>query len=349
MSDLGRAFPLEGGRERTCHTRARRTRPRGGLGLNDHGETADPPGAGAGRTRASARSPRDVPAGRTEDAGSSRLCAQCLVDSQLGRRIIVASFRAQGSSGAGELRRGLMPECRLAVKRLRKRPERLGTVRRCPPRGEPERSMDAPLTGGDGTRVRFAWLPRPGTLGYHLLLGAVALFILGPLGGITAAYMNFSLGILRRRRRCWPASSAASSPTATAPRASTARTTSRPWPPRSPTWRGWRAHPGDGLAGDAAAGGLEAGALLRLHRHVRRSASACSTRRSWSTGCSSSYPSGHAVANILRALTDARLLRRSIGKLGGGTGAGIAIGALVSRVAPRWSASASPPRPSAPA
>ena len=45
------------------------------------------------------------------------------------------------------------------------------------------------------------------------------------------------------------------------------------------------------------------------------------------------FPSGHAVANILRALTDKRLLRRSIGKLGGGTGAGIAIAALVSRVA----------------
>ncbi len=45
------------------------------------------------------------------------------------------------------------------------------------------------------------------------------------------------------------------------------------------------------------------------------------------------FPSGHAVANILRALTDERLLRRSIGKLGGGTGAGIAIAALVSRVA----------------
>ena len=31
------------------------------------------------------------------------------------------------------------------------------------------------------------------------------------------------------------------------------------------------------------------------------------------------YPSGHAVANILRALTDPKLLRRSIGRLGGGT------------------------------
>jgi hypothetical protein len=37
--------------------------------------------------------------------------------------------------------------------------------------------MDAPLTSGDETRVRFAWLPRPGTLAYHLMLAAVALLI----------------------------------------------------------------------------------------------------------------------------------------------------------------------------
>ena len=41
-------------------------------------------------------------------------------------------------------------------------------------------------------RKRF--LPPIGSVRYHLLLGAVAIFILGPLGGITAAYMNFSLG-----------------------------------------------------------------------------------------------------------------------------------------------------------
>jgi len=37
-------------------------------------------------------------------------------------------------------------------------------------------------------------LPPPGTARYHLLLGIVALLILGPLGGITNAYMTFSLG-----------------------------------------------------------------------------------------------------------------------------------------------------------
>src|SRR5262249_15242955 len=41
------------------------------------------------------------------------------------------------------------------------------------------------------------------------------------------------------------------------------------------------------------------------------------------------YPSGHAVANILRALTDKRLLKRSIGQLGGGVGIGVAASAAV--------------------
>ncbi len=37
-----------------------------------------------------------------------------------------------------------------------------------------------------------------------------------------------------------------------------------------------------------------------------------------------SFPSGYAVANILRALTDLRVLKRSITTLGGGIAAGIA-------------------------
>jgi hypothetical protein len=37
-------------------------------------------------------------------------------------------------------------------------------------------------------------LPPIDTPAYYILLGAVAILILGPLGGVTAAYMNFSLG-----------------------------------------------------------------------------------------------------------------------------------------------------------
>ena len=41
---------------------------------------------------------------------------------------------------------------------------------------------------------RFRWLPPLESRKFHLLLGAIAILILGPLGGITAAFMNFSLG-----------------------------------------------------------------------------------------------------------------------------------------------------------
>src|SRR6058998_165279 len=41
---------------------------------------------------------------------------------------------------------------------------------------------------------RFGFLPGINTRGYHILLALVAIFILGPLGGVTASFMNFSLG-----------------------------------------------------------------------------------------------------------------------------------------------------------
>src|SRR5258708_21632730 len=41
---------------------------------------------------------------------------------------------------------------------------------------------------------RHIFIPPIASRGYHLLLGAVAILILGPLGGITATFMNFSVG-----------------------------------------------------------------------------------------------------------------------------------------------------------
>ena len=41
---------------------------------------------------------------------------------------------------------------------------------------------------------RWHWLPTIGTWKYYALLGVVGILILGPLGGVTASYMNFSLG-----------------------------------------------------------------------------------------------------------------------------------------------------------
>src|SRR6476659_7698446 len=47
-------------------------------------------------------------------------------------------------------------------------------------------------TSARGGLKRF--LPKLGSPGYHLMLAFIAVFILGPLGGITAAFMNFSIG-----------------------------------------------------------------------------------------------------------------------------------------------------------
>jgi hypothetical protein len=38
------------------------------------------------------------------------------------------------------------------------------------------------------------FLPRIGSPAYHLMLAGVAILILGPLGGVSAAFMNFSIG-----------------------------------------------------------------------------------------------------------------------------------------------------------
>src|SRR6516162_3205243 len=42
--------------------------------------------------------------------------------------------------------------------------------------------------------LRWAWLPAPLTWKYYALLGLIGILFLGPLGGVTAAYMQFSLG-----------------------------------------------------------------------------------------------------------------------------------------------------------
>ena len=43
-------------------------------------------------------------------------------------------------------------------------------------------------------RTRSRFLPTPGSWRYHLMLGAIAIFFLGPLGGVTAIFMVFKIG-----------------------------------------------------------------------------------------------------------------------------------------------------------
>src|SRR5262245_6834153 len=55
-------------------------------------------------------------------------------------------------------------------------------------------SVEASDSESTTSKPRWSFLPRIGSIGYYVLLGAIAILILGPLGGVTAAYMNFSLG-----------------------------------------------------------------------------------------------------------------------------------------------------------
>ena len=173
------------------------------------------------------------------------------------------------------------------------------------------------------TQRRF--LPPIDSPGYYILLGAVAIFILGPLGGITAAYMNFSLGFFVGGQvlagilgsvvtygygaegkhganyiQTMAASVASLSGMAVLIQAMT-------WLglPEPPTWTLILYMMCIGMFG-VGVGMLYTPILVDRMRL--------------------SFPSGFAVANILRALTDIRLLKDSIFKLGGGTLAGLGSG-----------------------
>jgi uncharacterized oligopeptide transporter (OPT) family protein len=179
--------------------------------------------------------------------------------------------------------------------------------------------------GSPGSQRKFRWLPPPDSRKYHLLLAAVAMLVLGPLGGVTSAYMFFSLGF------------AVGGQVLAGILGSTV------------------------TFGYGAEGKHGANYIQTLAASVASMAGMCVLIQamvwlgmplpaSWKLvlyfGCIGmfgigvgmlytpilvdrlqlEYPSGHAVANILRALTDPRLLRRSIGRLGGGAAGGIAAG-----------------------
>ncbi|ADO71030.1 OPT/YSL family transporter [Stigmatella aurantiaca] len=171
---------------------------------------------------------------------------------------------------------------------------------------------------------RFGWLPAPGTWKFHLLLSAVAIFVLGPLGGIAASYMNFSLGFFvggqvlagilgsavtygygpdGKHGANFMQTMAASVASMCA---MGVLIQAMVWlgMPQPPVWHLML------FVGCVGMFGVGVG-MLYTPLLVDR--------------LQLDYPSGYAVANILRALTDKRLLKASIAKLGSGT----ALGALV--------------------
>lgn len=170
-----------------------------------------------------------------------------------------------------------------------------------------------------------------GSVGYHVFLASIAVLILGPLGGVTAAYMNYALGFFvggqvlagilgstvtyfygpdGKHGANYMQTMAAS---VASMAAMGVLIQAMVWlgMPLPPTWLLILYFLCIGMFG-VGVGMLYTPILVdRLQL---------------------TYPSGLAVANILRALTDARLLRRSVSTLGGGIFSGIAISVPVYRL-----------------
>jgi len=188
------------------------------------------------------------------------------------------------------------------------------------------------VTGGDGTRVRFGWLPRPGTLAFHLMLAAVALLIVGPLGGLVAAYMNFTLGfVIPGQILAGILGSVVAYPYGAQGRhganylqtmaASVASLGAMAVLIQAAVWLGMEFPPAWQLMLFITCVGMFGVGVGMLYTPVLVDRMRLD------------YPSGYAVANIIRALTDKRLLQRSIRSLGAGTGLGAVGGLLINRVA----------------
>ncbi len=179
--------------------------------------------------------------------------------------------------------------------------------------------------------TRWAWLPAQNSWKYHLLLAATGIFLLGPLAGVTAAYMNFSLGFFVGGQVL--AGLLGSTVTAgygadgkhganyiQTAAASVASMSGMGVLIQAMVWMGLPQPPAWQLVAYMLCIGMFGAGVGMLYTPVL-------VDRMQLT-----FPSGLAVANILRALTDPALLRQSVGKLGGGLAAGLALGLAAIRV-----------------
>ena len=179
---------------------------------------------------------------------------------------------------------------------------------------------------------RWAWLPPIGTPAYYAMLVAIGMLVLGPLGGLAASYMNFAVGFYvnaqvmagilgsivtlgygaaGRHGANYMQTMAAS---VAGMMAMSSLLQARVWMglPPVPTWQ---------LVTYMLAIGLLGCGIGMLYTPVL-------VERMKLT-----YPSGLAVANIIRALTDPVLLKQSVSRLFGGMAAGLGLGVAAAKVA----------------
>lgn len=178
---------------------------------------------------------------------------------------------------------------------------------------------------------RWSWLPATGSWQYHLLLATAGMLVLGPLAGVTAAYMNFSLGFFVGGQVL--AGLLGSAVTAgygaegkhganyiQTAAASVAGMSGMGVLIQAMVWMGLPQPPAWQLVAYLLCIGMFGVGVGMLYTPILVDRMQLP------------YPSGQAVANILRALTDPLLLRRSIAKLGAGIAAGLGIGLAATRI-----------------
>ena len=179
---------------------------------------------------------------------------------------------------------------------------------------------------------RWAWLPKPGTWKYYALLGAVGIFILGPLGGVAASYMNFSLGFFVGGQVLagilgstvtfgYGAAGRHGANYIQTTAASVAGMSAMAVVIQAMTWMGMPAPPMWQLVLYMMCIGMFGVGVGMLYTPIL-------VDRLQLT-----FPSGLAVANILRALTDPDLLRKSVSRLFGGMALGVAGGIGSAKIA----------------
>ncbi|RLK31075.1 putative oligopeptide transporter (OPT) family protein [Cupriavidus plantarum] len=180
--------------------------------------------------------------------------------------------------------------------------------------------------------ARWRWLPAPGSWRYHLLLGAAGILVLGPLGSVAAAYMNFSLGFFVGGQVLagilgsvvtvgYGASGRHGANYIQTAAASVAGMGGMAVIIQAMGWMGLAEPPLWHLVAYMLCIGMYGVGVGMLYTPLL-------VDRMQLT-----FPSGLAVANILRALTDPALLRRSIARLAGGMGLGVMAGIGASRIA----------------
>src|SRR5438445_2878193 len=191
--------------------------------------------------------------------------------------------------------------------------------------------VPTPETAHSPQTRRF--LPKIGSPAYHVLLAIVAILILGPLGGISAAFMNFSIGFFiggqvlagilgsvvtlpygpEGKHGANYIQTMAASVAGMCGMAVLVQAMVWLGLPQPPLWQLVLYYMCIGMFG-VGVGMLYTPILVDKMQLT--------------------FPSGFAVANILRALTDKHLLRRSVMQLGSGIWVGACTGLVALK--PPW-------------